>query len=93
MKLCYHNHKDGDICCQLLEKKCLRRKTFARCNPKKGSQFWEGVNRVKHKLKFGATMVVNNGENTQFWEDAWAGGVLKLSFPKLYEYSRDKSCE
>jgi hypothetical protein len=69
-----YNHKDGDICCQLLEKKYLRRKTFARCNPKKGSQFWQGVNRVKHKLKFRVTMVVNNGENTQFWEDAWAGG-------------------
>jgi hypothetical protein len=38
-------------------------------------------------------MVVNNGENTQFWEDAWTGGLpLKLSFPKLYEYSRDKCC-
>jgi hypothetical protein len=53
---------------------------------------------VKYKLKYGATMVVNNGENTQFWEDAWAGAgagggtPLKLSFPKLYEYSRDKSC-
>jgi hypothetical protein len=39
------------------------------------------VNRVKHKLKFGATMVVNNGENTQFWEDAWArGGGVCLSY-------------
>lgn len=46
---------------------------FSRCNSNKGSQFWQGVNRVKYKLKYGATMVVNNGENTQFWEDAWAG--------------------
>jgi hypothetical protein len=39
----------------------------------------------------GATFEVNNGKNVIFWEDVWIGETpLKLSFPKLYEYSRKK---
>jgi hypothetical protein len=33
---------------------------------------------------------VNNGKSIRFWEDVWVGEViLKLIFPKLYEYSRE----
>jgi hypothetical protein len=36
-------------------------------------------------------MAVNNGKNTQFWKDTWIGELpLKLSYLKLYKYSRDK---
>jgi hypothetical protein len=50
------------------------------------------VNKVKHELKRGAIVKVNNGTNTPFWEDVWMMGEipLKLSYPQLYEYCRGK---
>jgi hypothetical protein len=58
---------------------------------KGGSQFWQGVNNVKHKFKWGATFKVNNGANVLFWEDVWVGDTpLKVQYPKLYDYSREK---
>jgi hypothetical protein len=48
-----------------LEKTYLSRKAFPICNNKNGSQFWQGVNKVKNKLKQGATMALNNDKNTQ----------------------------
>jgi hypothetical protein len=51
------------------------------------------VIKVKNKFKWGAKMEVHNGENTIFWNDVWRGEVpLKLVFPKLYEYCRNKNC-
>jgi hypothetical protein len=38
-------------------------------------------------------MEVYNGKNTQFWEDVCVREIpLKLSFPQIYEYCRDKKC-
>jgi hypothetical protein len=52
-----------------------------------------GINKVKHKLKWGAKHIVNNGRNTLLWEDILVGEVpLKLVFPKLFEYCKDKHC-
>jgi hypothetical protein len=51
------------------------------------------MNKVKHKLRRGAIMKVNNGKNTLFWEDVWMGELpLKLTFPRLYEYCGAKNC-
>jgi hypothetical protein len=77
---------------------CWRASTSARdllqdVMVKGGSQFWQGVNKIKHKLKRGLSSRVNNGERVLFWEDVWLGRTpLKLTFPKLYEYCRNKDC-
>jgi hypothetical protein len=79
------------MCSQLLTKKYLRNKSLAQCKPNGGSQFWQGIMKVRQKFKWGAKFIVNNGENTLFCEDVWIGEIpLKLSFPQLYEYSREK---
>lgn len=37
--------------------------------------------------------MVHNGKDTNFWEDIWVGEIsLKLAFPRLYHYRRNKSC-
>jgi hypothetical protein len=59
----------------------------------KGSQFWQGVNNVKHKFKWRATFKMNNGANVLFWEDVWFRDTpLKIQYLKLYDYSREKQC-
>jgi hypothetical protein len=41
----------------------------------------------------GATFKVTNGANVLFWEDVWVGDTpLKVQYPKLYDYSREKQC-
>jgi hypothetical protein len=88
-----NNVGEGDTCCELLKNKYMKNKPLAACNGKGGSHFWQGVNKVKHKFRWGAKMEVHNGENTIFWSDVWRGEVpLKLVFPKLYEYCRNKNC-
>ena len=45
----------------------------------------------RKKLKWGATFIMGNGKNVLFWEDTWVTEVpLKLSFPRIYRYSRKK---
>jgi hypothetical protein len=88
-----NNVGGGDTCCELLKNKYMKNKPLAPCNGKWGSHFWYCVNKVKNKFKWGAKMEVHNGENTIFWSDVWRGEVpLKLIFPKLYEYCRNKNC-
>lgn len=87
------NNGEDDICCQLLRAKYLRRKSLQQCRGDKGSQFWKGINKVKGNFKWGGKSIVNNGRDTSFWEDVWVGEVpLKLLFPKIYEFCRDKKC-
>lgn len=82
-----------DRCCELLRNKYLRNKKLATCSGKGGSQFWQGLCKVKHKIEWGARQEVNNGKDTLFWEDVWLGEVpLKLIFPQIYTYCRDKNC-
>jgi hypothetical protein len=88
-----NNAGGGDTCCELLKNKYMNNKPLAACNGKGGSHFWQGVIKVKNKFKWGAKMEVHNGENTSFWNDVWKGDVpLKLVFPKLYEYCRNRNC-
>ena len=65
------NSKD-DKCCQLLRAKYLKRKPFMQCREGVGSQFWKGINKIKHSISWGISYSVNNGRNTRFWEDVWA---------------------
>lgn len=86
-----YNHHEGGACCKLLEQKYLTRRPFAIAKNRGGSQFWQGVIKVKDKLKRGLKIQVNDEENTLFWEDVWLDEIpLKLAFPQLYEYCRNK---
>lgn len=67
----FYKEDEGDACCQLLRAKYLRNKPMLLCKGTTGSQFWRGVNKIKHLFSWGATFKVNNGKNTRFWEDVW----------------------
>lgn len=57
------------------------------------SQFWQGLHRVKHLFKWGATFRVSNGKHCKFWEDCWAKEVpLCISHENLYRMTRDPHC-
>jgi hypothetical protein len=61
-------------------------------NKIKGPQFWNGVQKVRGKLKWGMTKHVKSGGQTHFWEDVWVDQVpLKLTFPRLYNYCSEKN--
>ena len=80
-----------DIYCNFLKLKYCSSKSFVSLSEKKGSQFWRGIMAVRKKLKWGATFIMGNGKNVLFWEDTWVSEVpLKLSFPRIYSYSRKK---
>jgi hypothetical protein len=57
----------------------------------KGSfQFWQGLHKIKHQFKWGATFRVGNGRNCQFWQDCWLMDVpLKIHYEELYRIVRD----
>ena len=42
-----------DICCQLLREKYLRNKSLMMCMGCVRSQFWRGVNKIKHNFNWG----------------------------------------
>lgn len=68
-------------------------KEIHQCNGKYGSQFWKGINKVKRNIRWVCKAMVRNGKDTIFWEDIWVGETpLKLIFPRLFEYCRNKSC-
>lgn len=58
----------------------------------RGSQFWRGLNKIKHGFSWGAVFEVKDGKSTRFWEDVWRGDIpLKIAYPKLYELCNDKT--
>ena len=63
-RLC--NSDIGDQCCNLLRRKYWRSCPLAQCNGKKGSQFWKGLHKVKHKFNCGSKFVVGDGKNILF---------------------------
>lgn len=80
-----------DQCYNMLKNKYLQRNSFLQYNILSGSQFWKGILKSRDSLRWGCKSIVNNGLNTRFWEDVWAGDIpLKLDFPNLYELSADK---
>ncbi|PUZ56970.1 hypothetical protein GQ55_5G390900 [Panicum hallii var. hallii] len=69
-----------DLCCQLLKQKYLRR-----------SQFWRGMNKIKHGFSWGMVFKVNNGKSVRFWDDVWKGeSPLRITFLRLYDLSNNK---
>ena len=61
--------KEGDLCCQLLKAKYYKNKPFTTSKVGIGSQFWKGIQKIRHKINFGLKKVVLNGESTLFWAD------------------------
>jgi len=58
--------KEGDLCCQLLKAKYYKNKPFTKSKVGIGSQFWKGIQKIRHKINFGLKKVVLNGESTLF---------------------------
>lgn len=80
-----------DQCYMLLTNKYLLRKSFWQCQGTSGSQFWKGILNTRDILKWGCRSEVNNGLNTRFWEDVWAGDIsLSLEFATLYNLCGSK---
>ena len=83
---------EDDLCCQLLKQKYLKRKPILCQKGNRGSQFWRGLNKIKHGFSWGAVFEVKDGKSTRFWEDVWRGDIpLKIAYPKLYELCNDKT--
>jgi hypothetical protein len=55
-------------------------------NSQGGSQFWRGINKIKHLFKLGAKFHLGSGERVLFWTDWWQGeGPLAIRFPRLFD--------
>ena len=66
--------------------KYLNNKTLFTYKKRNDSQFWRGIQAVKHKIRFGVTFKVRNGGDTMFWDDIWLADIpLRLEFPALYD--------
>jgi hypothetical protein len=53
--------------------------------PKRGSQFWKAIQKIKWYFKLGAKHSVHDGKRTYFWLDWWNGsGPLRARFPLLF---------
>ena len=57
---------------------------------KRGSQFWSGLNKVKHLFKWGAIHKVRSGEQTSFWSDVWLDVPLRVAYHELYSKCSDR---
>lgn len=62
-----------DQCYMLLKNKYLQKDSFLQCHSSFGSQFLNGILKTRDILKWGYKFEVNDGMNTRFWEDIWAG--------------------
>ena len=51
----------------------------------KGSQFWNGLQKVKHCFSWGGIFRIGKGDKTRIWHDVWIRQVpLRLQFPTLF---------
>lgn len=63
---------------------------FFNSKSKGASQFWQGLQKVKHLFKWGALHKVGDGSLTAFWGDVWLGqSPLKTQFPDLFSICED----
>jgi hypothetical protein len=69
-------NKEESMWSRLLEKKYLKGKDFFSYMGQGGSQFWRGLQKVKHLLKWGAAHKVGNSKATKFWTDVWLDDTL-----------------
>jgi hypothetical protein len=66
---------------------------FFSSKTKGSSQFWQGLHKVKHLFKWGATFEIGNGNNCLFWQDCWLYDVpLKMYHEELYKMARYPTC-
>ena len=49
---------EDDLCCQLLKQKYLKRKPILCQKGNRGSQFWRGLNKIKHGFSWGAVLIL-----------------------------------
>ena len=88
------DQREGDLCCQLLRAKYLGNRSLMNCNKRNVSQFWRGVQSVKHMIRYGVTFKVQNGRDTIFWDDLWISNIpLRLEFPSLYTICNRKDVQ
>ena len=79
------NNADDAPWLQILKNKYLRNGESIPMNNSRGSQFWNGLQSVKHWFVWGAIHTVGDGRATRFWHDVWIGNVpFKLAFPSLF---------
>ena len=69
-----------------MKKKYLSDTTvFSASQKRKDSAFWTDMLAVKDIYLCGREMIVGNGQDTDFWGDAWCGhSPLKDTFQELY---------
>ena len=78
---------------KLLKDKYLKNANFFASKAKGSSQFWQGLHRVKHLFKWGATFTIGNGKNCLFWQDSWIHDVpLKILYEDLYKMVWHPNC-
>jgi hypothetical protein len=60
---------------------------------KGSSQFWQGLHKVKHLFKRGATFEIGDGNHCLSWQDCWLYDVLlKIYHEELYKMARHLIC-
>jgi hypothetical protein len=56
----------------------------------KGSFWWRRILRLLNILKGIAQVQLGTGDSILFWKDLWNGRVLRISFPELISFAKDK---
>lgn len=75
---------------QLLCEKYRFQGDFFNAKTNGGSQFWRGLQKVKHWFKWGAIHKVGDGRSTRFRTDIWIGPTpFKTQFPILHSICID----
>ena len=77
----------------LLKRKYLYNKYITQIDRRQGdSHFWLGLMKVKNTFLNMDSWIVNNEEQTRFWEDKWLGNMaFKDKYPSLYAIVRRKN--
>jgi hypothetical protein len=59
---------------------------FSHETPRRGSQFWSVLQKIKWYFKLGAKHHVTNGKRTYVWLDWWIGNTtLRDRYPQLFD--------
>ena len=83
--------EDNDLCRQLLTAKYLKKRNLLSSKKDSGSQFWRGLQAVKHMIRFGLSFKVQSGGSAMFWEDVWLKNIpLRLEYPSLFQSCSEK---
>jgi hypothetical protein len=76
---------DQGLWAEIIRNKYLRTKDLFVDAHHSGSQFWNGIEKIKSVFRLGARHQVQSGSYTLFWIDWWQGqGALCDRFPPLF---------